>query len=63
MRMDDPDDRRSTLVGLSDAGVDYLTDLRERRSALLAMHLSELDDIDLSTIRRAVEILDSMDFE
>lgn len=59
-RFDDPDDRRVTRVGATDAGHDLLVELRARKTAWLSTRLAELSPADRHTLTDAVEILEQL---
>lgn len=54
------DDGRRLLIEATETGRDVVEETRRRRDAWLDGRLAELDDDDLATVRRAVEILGSM---
>lgn len=56
-RRPDPDDRRSSLIGLTDAGRERLDTLRQNMAAGLDPALDGLDDDQLQTLRRAAVII------
>ena len=57
-RRSDPDDRRQSVVSLTDAGRQILYANRRRRDAWLAVRLAELDPDERATLRQAAELLD-----
>lgn len=56
-RREDPEDRRSALLSVSDKGHQYLAEHRSRKSAWLANLIEEMPDEDADTLARAAEIL------
>lgn len=56
-RREDPDDRRSALLTLSEEGRRYLDEHRSRKSAWLADLMDQMPDEDVRTLARAAEIL------
>lgn len=58
-RSEDPRDRRSARISLSEDGRSYLEENRSRKSAWLADLLHELPESDEQTLMRAAEILGS----
>lgn len=59
-RSPDPQDRRCSLIALSDDGRAVLRAVRSRKEAFLAQRLRDLGDDDLATLARAAEILERM---
>jgi DNA-binding MarR family transcriptional regulator len=59
-RRPDPGDRRAVLVTLTDAGRELFERLRAEYRALLHEEMATLDEADVATLARAVEILDRM---
>ena|SRR5947209_359761 len=57
-RADDPVDRRSCLVSVTDDGAALLEHLRTRKDAFLARRLDGLAAEELATLERAAEILE-----
>jgi hypothetical protein len=58
-REDDPDDRRSTRIRLSEAGERALLDARAARAASVGDLLRECDDEDLATVSEALVVLEA----
>lgn len=56
-RNPDPDDRRRALISLTRAGVEFITDSRQRREGWLVRAIEELPDEDRETMERAVVLL------
>jgi len=56
-RREDPEDRRSALLSLSEDGKTYLEEHRSRKSAWLANLIEEMPAEDADTLARAAEIL------
>ncbi|MBN8867079.1 MAG: MarR family transcriptional regulator [Solirubrobacterales bacterium] len=56
-RREDPEDRRSALLTLTDQGRTYLAEHRSRKSAWLADLIEELPQEDAETLARAAQIL------
>lgn len=56
-RREDPEDRRSALLSVSDEGHSYLDAHRSRKSAWLANLIEEMPEEDAETLARAAEIL------
>lgn len=56
-RREDPEDRRSSLLSVSEAGHAYLAEHRSRKSAWLANLIEEMPQEDADTLARAAEIL------
>ena len=56
-RREDPDDRRCSLITVSEEGHRYLVEHRSRKSAWLANLIEEMPDEDADTLARAAEIL------
>jgi DNA-binding MarR family transcriptional regulator len=59
-RVADPSDGRAVLVSLTTAGEDALARLRDQYRAMLHEEMATLDDRDVGTLARAVEILDDL---
>jgi DNA-binding MarR family transcriptional regulator len=59
-RAADPEDRRSSLVAISPAGLALLEEARTRKDAYLARRLRALSAEDRATLRRATELLEAM---
>lgn len=59
-RAADPDDRRCSLVSISDAGRALLEAARTRKDAYLVTRLEALDDSDREVLDRAASILERM---
>jgi DNA-binding MarR family transcriptional regulator len=57
-RAQDPDDRRSCLVGLTPAGRELLGRVRTRKDAYLSRRLRDLDADERATLARAAAILE-----
>jgi DNA-binding MarR family transcriptional regulator len=57
-RTQDPDDRRSCLVGLTPAGRELLGRVRTRKDAYLSRRLRDLDADERATLARAAAILE-----
>jgi DNA-binding MarR family transcriptional regulator len=57
-RTRDPDDRRSSVVGLAPAGRELLVRVRTRKDAYLSRRLRELDADERATLDRAAAILE-----
>jgi DNA-binding MarR family transcriptional regulator len=57
-RTRDPDDRRSSIVGLAPAGRELLARVRTRKNAYLSRRLRELDPDERATLDRAAAILE-----
>jgi DNA-binding MarR family transcriptional regulator len=58
-REDDPDDRRSTRIRLSEAGERALLDARAARAASVGDLLRECDDDDLERVSAALVVLEA----
>ena len=56
-RREDPEDRRSALLSVSEEGHSYLEAHRSRKSAWLANLIEEMPEEDAETLARAAEIL------
>jgi DNA-binding MarR family transcriptional regulator len=56
-RREDPEDRRCSLISLSDEGARYLAEHRSRKSAWLADLIEKMPAEDADTLARAAEIL------
>ncbi|HNF84624.1 MAG TPA: MarR family transcriptional regulator [Solirubrobacterales bacterium] len=56
-RREDPEDRRSALISVSQEGHRYLEAHRSRKSAWLANLIEEMPQEDADTLSRAAEIL------
>src|SRR5512144_1854169 len=59
-RTADPTDRRSSLLAITSAGRDLLTELRTRKDAYLAQRLRRLDPEERAALARAAEILERL---
>jgi DNA-binding MarR family transcriptional regulator len=59
-RTPDPQDRRSSLVAVTQAGRELLDELRTRKTAFLAQRLEVLEPEDRATLERAADILERM---
>lgn len=59
-RAADPNDGRAVLVALTAAGEHALERLRAEYRALLQAEMAELDDQEVETLARAVQILDEL---
>ena len=59
-RTADPADGRSSLVAVTPEGRALLRSLRTRKTAYLAQRLSDLDDREVETLRRAAAILERL---
>lgn len=59
-RAPDPADGRCSLISISPAGSELLSELRRRKTAYLARNLRELAPGELATLRRAAAILEQM---
>ena len=57
VRSQDPEDGRSSLISVSEAGHRYLAEHRSRKSAWLANLIEEMPQEDADTLARAAEIL------
>ena len=57
-RTRDPDDRRSSVVGLTPVGRELLVRVRTRKDAYLSRRLRELDADERATLDRAAAILE-----
>jgi DNA-binding MarR family transcriptional regulator len=60
MRTPDPSDGRAVLVSLTPAGREALAQLRTEYRALLHEEMARLDDGDVDTLARAIEILERL---
>lgn len=56
-RREDPEDRRCSLISVSELGHQYLNEHRSRKSAWLANLIEEMPEEDADTLARAAEIL------
>jgi DNA-binding MarR family transcriptional regulator len=56
----DPSDRRVVLVSLTPTGIAVFDRLRDEYRALLHEDMATLDDDDVETLARAIEILDGL---
>jgi DNA-binding MarR family transcriptional regulator len=54
-RRRDPNDRRVVLVGVSPAGEQTLTQIREQRARILARYLNRLDVDEIATLTNLLE--------
>ena len=59
-RIRDPEDGRCSILSITAEGRALLRKLRARKTAYLAQHLGDLDDEDVRTLERAVELLEGM---
>jgi DNA-binding MarR family transcriptional regulator len=59
-RTPDPEDGRSFLVGVNDAGRERMARLRRRKNAFLARRLRDLSAEEVETLARAAELLERM---
>jgi DNA-binding MarR family transcriptional regulator len=59
-RTPDPEDGRSFLVGINDAGRERMARLRRRKNAFLARRLRDLSAEEVETLARAAELLERM---
>jgi len=60
VRAGDPQDRRCSLVSISDDGRALLEAMRERKDAFLARRIDALEPADREALDRAAEILERM---
>ena len=60
VRAADPQDRRCSLVSISDDGRALLGAMRERKDAFLARRIDALEPADREALDRAAEILERM---
>jgi DNA-binding MarR family transcriptional regulator len=60
VRAADPQDRRCSLVSISDDGRALLGAMRERKDAFLARRIDALDAADREALERAAAILERM---
>jgi DNA-binding MarR family transcriptional regulator len=60
VRTPDPQDRRSSLVAVTEAGSALLDELRTRKTAFLAERLDGLDADERAVLDRAADILERM---
>ena len=60
VRAADPQDRRCSLVSISDDGRTLLEAMRERKDAFLARRIDALEPADREALDRAAEILERM---
>jgi DNA-binding MarR family transcriptional regulator len=60
VRTPDPQDRRSSLVAVTEAGSALLDELRTRKTAFLAERLEGLDADERAVLDRAADILERM---
>jgi len=58
-RSDDPEDGRSCLLSVTEAGSTYLAERRKLKSAYMAEMLDTLEADDIETLSRAADILDA----
>ncbi len=56
-RREDPEDRRSALISVTEEGHRYLAEHRSRKSAWLANLIEEMPEDDAETLARAAGIL------
>lgn len=59
-RLDDPADRRVSLISLSARGRALVDDVRSRRTAYLNQRLQELDASEISALVKALPILEAL---
>jgi DNA-binding MarR family transcriptional regulator len=59
-RTTDPQDRRSSLVSVTPAASELLTEQRTRKTAFLAERLDRLDAEDRAALERAADVLERM---
>jgi DNA-binding MarR family transcriptional regulator len=59
-RTGDPDDKRSSLIAITDHGRATLAELRGRKDVFLARRLESLSAADRATIERAIELLEQI---
>lgn len=59
-RLSDPADRRVSLISLSPKGRALVEDVRSRRTAYLNKRLQELDASEMSTLLKALPILEAL---
>ena len=59
-RIADPSDGRAVLVSLTPAGADAFGQLRAEYRAMLHEEMAMLDDDEIATLARSVEILDHL---
>jgi DNA-binding MarR family transcriptional regulator len=59
-RTADPDDRRSSLLALTDSGAELLETVRSRKTAYLAHRLEDLSAADRAALERAAGVLERM---
>ena len=62
-RLNDPTDRRVSLVTLSKKGRALVDQIRSRRNAFLLLRLQELSPADLEAVERALPILERLSAE
>jgi DNA-binding MarR family transcriptional regulator len=60
VRTPDPQDRRSSLVAVTEAGSALLDELRTRKTAFLAERLDGIDADERAVLDRAADILERM---
>lgn len=59
-RTSDPDDGRSSIVGVTDAAHELMTARRAGRNAFLAGHIERLDAEERAVLARALELMAEM---
>jgi DNA-binding MarR family transcriptional regulator len=59
-RLSDPDDRRASLVQLSNAGRTMLNEIRIEKTRVLSDRLATLSRRDLDTLARALPVLETL---
>lgn len=59
-RTPDPEDGRSSIVGITKAGVHMLEERRQERTAYLAHWIDGLDQSDRDVLARAIVLLEGM---
>jgi DNA-binding MarR family transcriptional regulator len=58
-----PDDRRQSIISVTDSGRQLIADEIRARDEWLAKRLVELDDVDRDRLRNAIEVLDRLGSE
>lgn len=59
-RATDPQDGRSCVLTLTEAGHEHLAEVRTRKDAFLARHLEDLPAADRATLARAADLLEAL---
>lgn len=59
-RVTDPTDRRVSLVSVTSAGLDLLTETRQRKTAWLATRLAELSEDEIDRLTAALDVLEHL---